>query len=192
VEDRRYPLGVGPIFRPNGTTPDVPPYALFVGGIQPRKDPVTAIEALALVDGDLRLVLLGGEKRGGDEVRNAVRRLGLERRVELGGYIEHEGLATLYRARRVSFFRPATKASPARARGDGVRDSSSQRPRAPFPGWRARQRSSSSPGTRLHWPTECGGRSPTGSGSSPPVSPAPAYSWTQTARLTLDVYRGLL
>jgi glycosyltransferase involved in cell wall biosynthesis len=91
------PNGVDPIFRPNGSTPDVPPYALFVGGIQPRKDPLTAIEALALVDGDLRLVLVGDEKRGGDEVRSAIRRLGLERRVELAGYVEHEGLATLYR-----------------------------------------------------------------------------------------------
>ena len=91
------PLGVDPIFRPNGATPDVPAYALFVGGIQPRKDPLTAIEALALVNGDLRLVLVGDEKRGGDEVRGAVRRLGLERRVELAGYVEHEGLATLYR-----------------------------------------------------------------------------------------------
>jgi glycosyltransferase involved in cell wall biosynthesis len=91
------PNGVDPIFRPNGSTPDVPPYALFVGGIQPRKDPLTAIEALALVDGDLRLVIVGDEKRGGDEVRSAVRRLGLESRVELIGYVEHESLASLYR-----------------------------------------------------------------------------------------------
>jgi glycosyltransferase involved in cell wall biosynthesis len=91
------PNGVDPIFRPNGTAPEVPPYALFVGGIQPRKDPVTAIEALGLIDGDLRLVLVGDEKRGGDEVRGAIRRLRLERRVELTGYVEHEGLASLYR-----------------------------------------------------------------------------------------------
>ena len=91
------PLGVDPTFRPNGTTPDGPPYALFVGGIQPRKDPLTAIEALALVDGDLRLVLVGDEKRGGDEVRSAIERLGLERRVELAGYVEQEELASLYR-----------------------------------------------------------------------------------------------
>jgi glycosyltransferase involved in cell wall biosynthesis len=91
------PLGVDPIFRPNGTTPDVPPYALFMGGIQPRKDPLTAIEALALTDGDLRLVVVGDDKRGGAEVREAVTRLGLERRVELAGYVEHEGLAALYR-----------------------------------------------------------------------------------------------
>ena len=91
------PNGVDPIFRPNGSAPDGPPYALFVGGIQPRKDPLTAIEALALTDGDLRLVIVGDEKRGGDEVRSAVRRLGLAGRVELIGYVEHEGLASLYR-----------------------------------------------------------------------------------------------
>jgi glycosyltransferase involved in cell wall biosynthesis len=91
------PLGVDPTFRPNGTTPDVPPYVLFVGGIQPRKDPLTAIEALALADGDLRLVLVGDERRGGDEVRGAVRRLGLEKRVEFAGYVEREGLVALYR-----------------------------------------------------------------------------------------------
>ena len=91
------PNGVDAIFRPNGDVPDSPPYALFVGGIQPRKDPLTAIEALALVGGDLRLVLVGDEKRRGEEVRTAVRRLGLERRVELVGYVEHEGLASLYR-----------------------------------------------------------------------------------------------
>ena len=91
------PNGVDPIFRPNGPAPDAAPYALFVGGIQPRKDPLTAIEALALVDGDLRLVVVGDEKRGGDELRSAIRRLGLERRVDFAGYVEHEGLATLYR-----------------------------------------------------------------------------------------------
>jgi glycosyltransferase involved in cell wall biosynthesis len=91
------PNGVDPIFRPNDGPSDAPPYALFVGGIQPRKDPLTAIEALALVDGELRLVIVGNEKRGGDEVRSAVQRLGLESRVELIGYVEHEGLASLYR-----------------------------------------------------------------------------------------------
>ena len=91
------PNGVDPIFQPNGSAPKGPPYVLFVGGIQPRKDPVTAIEALARIDGDLRLVLVGDEKRGGDELRSAIRRLGLERRVEFAGYVEHEGLASLYR-----------------------------------------------------------------------------------------------
>jgi glycosyltransferase involved in cell wall biosynthesis len=91
------PNGVDPIFQPNGSAPNGSAYVLFVGGIQPRKDPVTAIEALARMDEDLRLVLVGDEKRGGDELRSAIRRLGLERRVELAGYVEHEGLAALYR-----------------------------------------------------------------------------------------------
>ena len=70
---------------------------LFVGGIQPRKDPLTAIEALALLDGELDLVLVGAEKRGGEEVRKTVQRLGLERRVVLAGHVDHEELAALYR-----------------------------------------------------------------------------------------------
>jgi alpha-1,3-rhamnosyl/mannosyltransferase len=70
---------------------------LFVGGIQPRKDPQTAIEALARLNGDIQLVLVGDEKRGGAELRETIRRLGLERRVELTGHVEHDRLAVLYR-----------------------------------------------------------------------------------------------
>jgi glycosyltransferase involved in cell wall biosynthesis len=70
---------------------------LFVGGIQPRKDPLAAIEALALLQGDLSLVVVGAEKRGGDEVRRTVSRLGLEQRVDLAGHVEHDELAALYR-----------------------------------------------------------------------------------------------
>jgi glycosyltransferase involved in cell wall biosynthesis len=91
------PNGVDPIFRPGGGAPERSPYALFVGGIQPRKDPLSAIEALGLLNGDLGLVLVGAEKRGGDEVRSAIRRLGLEQRVELTGHLEREELAALYR-----------------------------------------------------------------------------------------------
>jgi glycosyltransferase involved in cell wall biosynthesis len=91
------PNGVDPIFTPEGAAPERPPYALFVGGIQPRKDPLAAIEALALMNGDLDLVLVGAEKRGGPEVRETLRRLGLEQRVELTGHVEHEELAGLYR-----------------------------------------------------------------------------------------------
>jgi glycosyltransferase involved in cell wall biosynthesis len=91
------PNAVDPIFRPNGKAPERAPYALFVGGIQPRKDPLAAVEALALVDGELSLLVVGAEKRGGEEVRSAVRRLGLEQRVELAGHVERDELATLYR-----------------------------------------------------------------------------------------------
>jgi glycosyltransferase involved in cell wall biosynthesis len=91
------PNGVDPVFRPNGEAPDRSPYALFVGGIQPRKDPLSAIEALALLNGNLSLVLVGAEKRGGPEVRRAIHRLGLEQRVELAGHLERDELAALYR-----------------------------------------------------------------------------------------------
>ena len=91
------PNAVDPVFRPNGASPEREPYALFVGGIQPRKDPLAAVEALALLDGDLNLVVVGAEKRGGAELRNAVRRLGLEQRVELAGHVERDELATFYR-----------------------------------------------------------------------------------------------
>ena len=53
------PNGVDPIFQPNGGAPERSPYALFVGGIQPRKDPLNAIEAFGLLNGDLSLVLVG-------------------------------------------------------------------------------------------------------------------------------------
>ena len=91
------PNGVDPVFHANGSAPERPPYVLFVGGIQPRKDPLAAIEALALLHGDLGLVVVGAEKRGGEEVRRTVRRLGLEQRVDLAGHVDHEELAGLYR-----------------------------------------------------------------------------------------------
>jgi glycosyltransferase involved in cell wall biosynthesis len=91
------PYGVDPVFHPNGDAPKRKPYMLFLGGIQPRKDPLAAIEALALLDGELDLVVVGAEKRGGDEVRRTVRRLGLERRVDLAGHVGQEELAALYR-----------------------------------------------------------------------------------------------
>ncbi len=91
------PNGVDPLFHPNGKAREGPPYALFVGGIQPRKDPLTALEALALLDRELQLLVVGSERRGGDAFRETVRRLGLERRVELAGHVDREELATLYR-----------------------------------------------------------------------------------------------
>ena len=75
-----------------------PPYALFVGAIQPRKDPLAAVEALALLDGDLSLVVVGAEKRGGDELRRTVERgSGSSGASTSPGHVEHEELAALYR-----------------------------------------------------------------------------------------------
>jgi glycosyltransferase involved in cell wall biosynthesis len=91
------PNGVDPAFGPEGPRRNGPPYALFVGAVQPRKDPLVALEALALLGGDLRLVVAGPEKAGGEEVRAAIARLGLADRVELLGHVEKPELAALYR-----------------------------------------------------------------------------------------------
>jgi glycosyltransferase involved in cell wall biosynthesis len=90
------PYGVDPFYGPDGPRRDGH-YALFVGAIQPRKDPVGAIEALALLNSDLHLVLVGPEKSGGQEVRDAITRLGVGDRVELAGHVERDQLAALYR-----------------------------------------------------------------------------------------------
>lgn len=90
------PYGVDPFYGPEGPRREGR-YALFVGAIQPRKDPQAALEALALLNGDLRLVMVGPEKRGGQEVRETIRRLGLQDRVELTGHVERHELAALYR-----------------------------------------------------------------------------------------------
>ena len=91
------PYGVDPIFTPDGPARNGSPYALFVGAIQPRKDPLAALEALAHMNGDLRLLLTGPEKGGGSDLRAAVERLGLRDRVEITGHVALDELAALYR-----------------------------------------------------------------------------------------------
>jgi glycosyltransferase involved in cell wall biosynthesis len=89
--------GIDPTFGPNGARFGGPSYILIVGAIQPRKDPLTALEALSRLDSELRLVFAGPEKQGGNEVRRAIARLGLEGRVDLVGHVEKKRLAELYR-----------------------------------------------------------------------------------------------
>jgi glycosyltransferase involved in cell wall biosynthesis len=91
------PNGVDPLFGPDGGRRDGAPYALFVGTLQPRKDPLAALEALALVDADLRLVLVGPDKGSGAEARRTASKLGLNRRVEFSGHVEKQELVELYR-----------------------------------------------------------------------------------------------
>jgi glycosyltransferase involved in cell wall biosynthesis len=97
------PYGVDLVFQPDGPRVDGH-YALFVGAIQPRKDALTAVEALALVNSDLRLKLIGPEKRGAGRVRETVARLGLGRRVDWRGHVDLAELATLYRGAAVLVF----------------------------------------------------------------------------------------
>ncbi|MCL4414845.1 MAG: glycosyltransferase family 4 protein [Acidimicrobiales bacterium] len=102
------PNGVDPIFKPEPTgwadadlawhgDPLARPYLLFVGAIRPRKDPVTALRALAMLDGDIGLVMVGPPKREIDRVLVTVEELGLGGRVALLGYVPRERLAALYR-----------------------------------------------------------------------------------------------
>jgi glycosyltransferase involved in cell wall biosynthesis len=91
------PNGVDATFAPDGPSRDGAPYLLFVGALQPRKDPLTAIEALSLTNGDLRLVLAGPDRGSAAEVRDRVRRLGLDQRVEFAGHVGKDDLAALYR-----------------------------------------------------------------------------------------------
>jgi glycosyltransferase involved in cell wall biosynthesis len=91
------PNGIDSLFRPEGNRRDGAPYVLFVGTLQPRKDPIAALEALALVGGDLRLILVGPDKGSGDEARRAASKLGLNGRVEFAGHVEQQELAELYR-----------------------------------------------------------------------------------------------
>lgn len=89
--------GVDPAFRPDGPRPDRPPYLLFVGALQPRKDLVTALEALARLPHAPPLVVVGPAKRRTDQVEAALDRLRLRARVELVGHVPADELAALYR-----------------------------------------------------------------------------------------------
>jgi glycosyltransferase involved in cell wall biosynthesis len=58
---------------------------------------MTAIEAIALTPGSLRLLLAGPDKGAETEARAAVSKLGLDGRVEFVGHVEKPELAALYR-----------------------------------------------------------------------------------------------
>lgn len=92
------PNGVDAAFTPDGPRYDAPPYLLFVGALQPRKNPVLMLEAFARLDGDLRLLMVGPAKSGTAEVHASVDRLGLRDRVELLGHVDRATLAALYRS----------------------------------------------------------------------------------------------
>src|SRR5207247_3837515 len=100
VDERKIAVilsGVDAAFSPAGPARDGPPYLLFVGALQTRKDPLVAIEALSMVDSDLGLVLVGPDKGAAMEARRTVARLGLNGRVEFTGHVEKPALAALYR-----------------------------------------------------------------------------------------------
>jgi glycosyltransferase involved in cell wall biosynthesis len=91
------PNGIDEVFGTDGPRQDGRPYLLFVGALQPRKDPLAAIEALALTRSDLRLVVAGPDRGSGDDAREAAVRHGVAERVEFVGHVAKEELARLYR-----------------------------------------------------------------------------------------------
>jgi glycosyltransferase involved in cell wall biosynthesis len=91
------PNGVDPAFGPNGPAIEGDPYVLFVGAIEPRKDPLAAVRALSLLDEGTRLVMVGPPKRSIGSLRALIAELGLGGSVDLRGYVEKGELASLYR-----------------------------------------------------------------------------------------------
>jgi glycosyltransferase involved in cell wall biosynthesis len=92
------PNGVGAQFSPDGPEANGQPYALVVGSLERRKDPLTAIEGFALLESsDLRLVFAGPDRGDGSAAREAAARRGLEQCVEFKGHVPDEELAALYR-----------------------------------------------------------------------------------------------
>jgi glycosyltransferase involved in cell wall biosynthesis len=92
------PNGVDPVFTPDGPRSNGEPYALFVGALQPRKDAGAAIEALSLIgDGAPRLIVVGQDKGGRAHAQRTAERNGLAARVEFRGHVDQDELAALYR-----------------------------------------------------------------------------------------------
>lgn len=100
------PNGLDPGFGPDGPGPRrARPYVLVVGAIQPRKDPITALRAFALLDrDDLDLVFVGPVRRDGEEFRNAIVELGLRDQVHHLGHVAEDELAALYRGAEAQLF----------------------------------------------------------------------------------------
>jgi glycosyltransferase involved in cell wall biosynthesis len=188
------PNGVDPVFTPAGERRDGEPYALFVGTLQPRKDPLAALEAVALLGDGLRLVLVGPDKGLGVEARRVASELGLNGRVEFAGHVEKQQLAELYRGAACLVF-------PSRYEGFGLPVVEAMASGTPV----VAAASGSIP--------EVAGNAAVLVEPGDPVAlaggieraladrerlveagleRAKRYSWSETARRTLDVYRELL
>jgi glycosyltransferase involved in cell wall biosynthesis len=188
------PNGVDRLFSPEGTRAEGGPYALFVGTLQPRKDPLAALEALALVPGELRLVLVGPDKGAGVDARRAAARLGLNGRVTFTGHVEKQELAELYRGAACLVF-------PSRYEGFGLPVVEAMASGTPV----VAAASGSIPEVAGDAAVlvEPGNPAALAGGIERAVADrerlvraglarSKRYSWTETARRTLDVYRELL
>lgn len=91
------PNGIDDDLSPDGPQVSRRPYLLFVGGLQRRKDPVTALRALAAID-DLDLVIVGRDRGEGSAVASTIAALGLDTRVHVLDYVDRQQLLALYRS----------------------------------------------------------------------------------------------
>ena len=98
------PYGFDPAFSPDGPRHDGPPYVLFVGALQERKQPKLALLALLDVDPELRLVFAGPDRGLEADLRETARRHGLDDRVEFAGHVPLDRLAALYRGAQALLF----------------------------------------------------------------------------------------
>lgn len=97
-----YPVYLGSFLEggPPPAPPAGPPYLLSVGTLEPRKNLARTLEAYALLAQARprapRLVVVGGQGWGGEDVAAVARRLGVGERVELAGFVSDERLRALY------------------------------------------------------------------------------------------------
>ena len=175
------PLGVDPIFHPSGDGGHA--YALFVGAIQERKDPLAAVDAAHAAG--LPLVAVGPEKDAG--LAAELRRRGADVR----GYVPKEELAMLYA-------HAACLILPSRYEGFGlpvVEAMASGTPVVAAPDAALREVAGDAAvfaeGAAL---ADAVRRAvdERGRWAAAGVERARRFSWSETAQRTLDVYRELL
>jgi glycosyltransferase involved in cell wall biosynthesis len=98
---RVVPHGVSAVFAPGPARerPVEGPFVLHVSHHQPQKNVVRLLEAVALLDPEVGLVVAGDTGRCDAAYREAIARLGIEARVRfLGPVVDDARLADLYRA----------------------------------------------------------------------------------------------
>ena len=175
------PLGVDPIFHPSSDGAHA--YALFVGAIQERKDPLAAFDAAAAAG--LPLVVVGPEK---DAALTAELR---RRGADVRGYVPKEELAMLYA-------HAACVILPSRYEGFGlpvVEAMASGTPVVATPDAALREVAGDAAvfaegdqlGDAVRRAVEQHGR-----WAAAGIARAQRFSWSATAQRTLEVYRELL
>ena len=94
------PYGFDRVFGPDGARRDGPPYVLFVGSLERRKQPDLALLTMLgceEYDPDLRLVFVGPDRGLEGDLRKSADAYGLRDRVEFAGHVPQDELAALYR-----------------------------------------------------------------------------------------------